>query len=67
MCGTMMPTKPISPTADTIAAVPSDEAAITMKRMRRTGTPSERDSSSPTLITSSARPAPTQMTMQTRT
>ena len=32
MWGTMMPTKPISPTAETIAAVPSDDAAITMKR-----------------------------------
>ena len=67
MCGTMMPTKPISPTAETIAAVPSEDAAMTMRRTRRTGRPSDRDSSSPTLITSSARPATTQTAMQTTT
>ena len=51
----MSPTKPMSPTADTTAAVPRDEATTTMNRTRLTGRPRLRDSTSPTANTSRAR------------
>jgi len=54
MCGTMMPTKPMRPTADTMAAVPSDEAAMTNEAHATNGTRATR-LVSPTLMTSSAR------------
>ena len=35
MCGTMIPTKPISPLTETAAAVPAVAAATTSSRVRR--------------------------------
>src|SRR5581483_7491223 len=55
VCGTMMPTNAISPDTETAAAVPSDAATMTTRRVRRACTPSVDASSSPTASTSSTR------------
>ena len=48
MCGTMMPTKPISPLTETAAAVPSVAATTTIRRSRRDVDAELAASSSPT-------------------
>src|SRR5690606_15076261 len=48
VCGTMIPTNPISPDTLTAAAVPRDAAAITSSRVRCVCSPSVAASSSPT-------------------
>ena len=55
MCGTMIPTKPISPVTATAAAVPSVAATTRASRTRRTSTPRLAASSSPRLSTSTTR------------
>ena len=60
-----MPTKPISPAADTAAAAPSDAAAMTIVRTATTGRPSDALSSSPTASTSRSRAQAMQMPTET--
>ena len=55
MCGTMIPTKAISPLTETAAAVPSVAATTIASRARATSTPRLAASSSPRLRTSSTR------------
>ena len=55
MCGTMIPTKAISPLTDTAAAVPSVAATTIVSRARPTSIPRLAASSSPRLRTSSTR------------
>ena len=54
-CGTMIPTKPMSPVTATAAAVPSVAATTSASRTRRTFTPRLAASSSPRLSTSTTR------------
>ena len=55
MCGTMMPTNPISPLTETAAAVPRVAAITTVSRSRAMSTPRLAASVSPTRSTSSSR------------
>ena len=56
MCGTMIPTKPMSPVTATAAAVPSVAATTSASRTRLTSTPRLAASSSPRLSTSTHAP-----------